>query len=102
MILIITVSLAVVQEMCARMGAVTGKGLSELIREQFGIRWTLFATTAVLVANVGIGFSEFIGIGAAMELLPASRRRSPCRSPRSALAAGGARLVQGRWSGCSC
>ena len=44
MMVVITVSLIVVQEMAARMGAVTGKGLAELIREQYGVRWSLFAT----------------------------------------------------------
>jgi Mn2+/Fe2+ NRAMP family transporter len=72
-LVLITFSLAVVQEMCARMGAVTGKGLSDLIREQFGIRWALFATAALFVANAGTGFSEFIGISAAMELIGISR-----------------------------
>src|SRR5487761_212004 len=65
---LITVSLAIVQKMAARMGVVTGKGLAELIREQYGIRWSLFATTAVLVANLGICISEFVGIGAALDL----------------------------------
>jgi Mn2+/Fe2+ NRAMP family transporter len=64
----ITVSLIVVQEMAARMGVVTGKGLAELIREQYGVRWSLFATVSVLVANIGICISEFVGIGAAMGL----------------------------------
>jgi len=72
-LLLITVSLGVVQEMCARMGAVTGKGLSDLIREQFGIRWAAFATVALLIANTGTAFSEFIGISAAMELLGVTR-----------------------------
>jgi len=72
-ILVVTFSLAVVQEMCARMGAVTGKGLSDLIREQFGIRWTLGAAVALFVANAGTAFSEFIGIAAAMELFHVSR-----------------------------
>src|SRR5690242_19671288 len=53
MMVVITLSLIVVQEMAARMGAVTGKGLAELIREQYGVRWSLFATTSVLIANVG-------------------------------------------------
>ncbi|MHB8574560.1 MAG: Nramp family divalent metal transporter [Dehalococcoidia bacterium] len=70
---VITISLAVVQEMCARMGAVTGKGLTDLIREQFGIRWATFATVALFIANAGTAFSEFIGIAAAMELLGVSR-----------------------------
>jgi NRAMP (natural resistance-associated macrophage protein)-like metal ion transporter len=68
MMVAITVSLIVVQEMAARMGAVTGKGLAELIREQYGVRWSAFATVSVLVANVGICISEFVGIGAALGL----------------------------------
>jgi NRAMP (natural resistance-associated macrophage protein)-like metal ion transporter len=68
MMVVITVSLVVVQEMAARMGAVTGKGLAELIREEYGIRWALFATASVLVANLGICISEFVGIGAALGL----------------------------------
>jgi Mn2+/Fe2+ NRAMP family transporter len=68
MMVVITISLIVVQEMAARMGAVTGKGLAELIREQYGVRWSLFATSSVLIANVGICISEFVGIGAALGL----------------------------------
>jgi Mn2+/Fe2+ NRAMP family transporter len=68
MMVLITVSLVVVQEMAARMGAVTGKGLAELIREQYGPRWSLFSTAAVLLANLGICISEFVGIGAALGL----------------------------------
>jgi Mn2+/Fe2+ NRAMP family transporter len=69
MIVLITVSLIVVQEMAARMGAVTGKGLAELIREQYGPRWSLFSTFSVLLANLGICISEFVGIGAALRLV---------------------------------
>jgi Mn2+/Fe2+ NRAMP family transporter len=54
--------------MAARMGAVTGKGLAELIRENYGIRWSAFATLAVLIANLGICISDFVGIGAALGL----------------------------------
>src|SRR5581483_2017522 len=68
MMVVITVSLIVVQEMAARMGVVTGKGLAELIREQYGVRWSMFATSSVLIANVGICISEFVGIGAAIGL----------------------------------
>ena len=68
MMVVITVSLIVVQEMAARMGAVTGKGLAELIREEYGVRWSLFATGSVLIANFGICISEFVGIGAALGL----------------------------------
>src|SRR5947209_12455017 len=50
-IFLCTFSLIVVQEMVARLGAVTGKGLADLIREEFGIRWTVFAMIIVLVAN---------------------------------------------------
>jgi len=68
MMVLITISLVVVQEMAARMGAVTGKGLAELIREHYGPRWSLFSTFAVLLANLGICISEFVGIGAALGL----------------------------------
>jgi NRAMP (natural resistance-associated macrophage protein)-like metal ion transporter len=68
MMVVITVSLAIVQAMAARMGAVTGKGLAELIRENYGIRWSAFATLAVLIANLGICISDFVGIGAALGL----------------------------------
>ncbi|HEV7128658.1 MAG TPA: Nramp family divalent metal transporter [Ktedonobacterales bacterium] len=68
MMVLITVSLAVVQEMCARMGAATGKGLSDLIRERFGVRGAIFAMTTLLVANTLTTISEFFGVAAAMEL----------------------------------
>lgn len=64
----LTISLGLVQEMCARMGAVTGKGLADLIRERFGVRWTALVMLALLVANAGVTVSEFVGIAAAMEL----------------------------------
>lgn len=69
----LTLSLGIVQEMCARMGAVTGKGLSDLIRERFGVRWTAFVMVALLIANGGVTVSEFVGIAAAMELLGVAR-----------------------------
>src|SRR6202790_2714491 len=56
--------LAIVQEMCARMGAVTGKGLADLIREQFGVRWAALAMLALLIANTGVTVSEFLRIAA--------------------------------------
>src|SRR2546430_6045785 len=65
----LTFSLGIVQEMCARMGAVTGKGLADLIREQFGVRWTMLVMLALLVANGGVTVSEFVGIAAATDLL---------------------------------
>src|SRR3989440_6318 len=61
--------LAIVQEMCARMGALTGKGLADLIREQFGVRWTVLAMLALLVANTGVTVSEFLGIAASVQVL---------------------------------
>src|SRR2546430_8651970 len=69
----LTFSLGIVQEMCARMGAVTGKGLSDLVRERFGGRWTAFIMLALLIANGGVTVSEFVGIAAAMELLGVAR-----------------------------
>lgn len=70
---IITVSLAVVQEMCSRLGAATGRGLLDLIRERFGLGWSLLAVTTILIANAGLMVSEFLGIGAAAELLGVSK-----------------------------
>jgi len=64
----LTVSLGIVQERCARMCAVTGKGLSDLIRERFGVRWTVLVMLALLIANGGVTVSEFVGVAAAMEL----------------------------------
>jgi len=63
-----TVSLAVVQEMGARLGAATGRGLLDLIRERFGLSWSLLAMGIFFIANSGVVVSEFIGIGAAAEL----------------------------------
>src|SRR2546421_2879347 len=61
--------LAIVQEMCARMGAITGKGLADLIREQFGVRWATLAMLALLIANTGVTVSEFLGIAASVQVL---------------------------------
>jgi Mn2+/Fe2+ NRAMP family transporter len=72
-LLLITVTLAVVQEMCARLGAATGRGLLELVRERFGIGWAIFAVGIVLIANGGVIVTEFLGIGAAAELFGVSR-----------------------------
>jgi NRAMP (natural resistance-associated macrophage protein)-like metal ion transporter len=68
-----TVGLVVIQEMCARMGAVTGKGLSDLIRERFGVRWTIVAMLALLVANGSNVAAEYAGIAASLELLGVHR-----------------------------
>ncbi len=69
----LALALGVVQETCARMGAVTGKGLSDLIRERFGVRWTVLVMLALLVANGGVTVSEFVGIAAATELFGVPR-----------------------------
>ena len=64
----ITIALIVVQEMCARMGAVTGKGLSDLIREEFGLRITFLMMIGILITNFGNVITEFAGIAGSMEL----------------------------------
>lgn len=68
-----TISLAITQEMGARMGIVTGKGLAALIRERFGIRWTTFAMLALLLANFGSTAADIAGIGAALEIFGVSK-----------------------------
>ncbi len=60
-----TIFFIVAQEMCVRMGVVTGQGLADLIREQFGVRWTALVMLALLFANFGIIIAEFIGIAQA-------------------------------------
>ena len=64
----VTIALIVVQEIAARMGAVTGKGLSDLIREEFGLRITFFMMLAVLIINFGNILGEFAGIAGSLEL----------------------------------
>src|SRR5271154_5404129 len=64
----ITIALIVVQEMCARMGAVTGKGLSDLIREEYGLRITFLMMLGILITNFGNVVTEFIGIAGSMGL----------------------------------
>ena len=68
-----TVALVVIQEMCARMGAVTGKGLSDLIRESFGVKVTFYVMAALLVTNLGNSVSEFAGIAASLEIFGISK-----------------------------
>ncbi|MVX66076.1 divalent metal cation transporter [Clostridium chromiireducens] len=72
-LLVITFSLAVIQEMNARMAVVTGKGLSDLIREKFGVKLTFFAMTILLIANMGVVFGDFAGIAASLELFNVSK-----------------------------
>ncbi|MGP8174985.1 MAG: Nramp family divalent metal transporter [Terracidiphilus sp.] len=64
----ITIALIVVQEMCARMGVVTGKGLSDLIREEFGLRLTFVLMVLLVVVNYTNVVTEFIGIAGSMHL----------------------------------
>ena len=70
---LITIAVAVVQEMSARLGAVTGKGFADLVRENFPIRITALIMFTLLLANMGIIVSEFVGIAAAAELFGISR-----------------------------
>jgi NRAMP (natural resistance-associated macrophage protein)-like metal ion transporter len=67
------VILAIVQEMVARLGVVTGQGLSDLIRERFGVRWTVFAMGVLLLANVANTVAEFSGAAAALEIFGVPR-----------------------------
>jgi len=69
----ITVALIVVQEMVARMGAVTGKGLSDLIREEYGLRITVFVMLGLVITNFGNIVTEFAGIAGSMELFGLSK-----------------------------
>jgi len=69
----ITLALIVVQEMCARMGAVTGKGLSDLIREEFGLRITFLMMIGILITNFGNVIAEFAGIAGSMALFGISK-----------------------------
>jgi Mn2+/Fe2+ NRAMP family transporter len=68
-----TIALVVIQEMVARMGAVTGKGLSDLIRENYGIRSTFFMMAALFTANFGTTVAEFAGWAASMQILGFSK-----------------------------
>jgi NRAMP (natural resistance-associated macrophage protein)-like metal ion transporter len=69
----ITISLIVVQLQVARMGVVTGKGFAELIREEFGVKWTAFAMVVLLIANGSVTIAEFAGIAAAGDLFNVPR-----------------------------
>jgi NRAMP (natural resistance-associated macrophage protein)-like metal ion transporter len=69
----ITIALIVVQEMAARMGAATGKGLSDLIREEFGFRWTFFAMLVLGAADFGNIAAEFSGLAAGMGIFGVSK-----------------------------
>ncbi|MFZ5432442.1 MAG: Nramp family divalent metal transporter [Calditrichota bacterium] len=64
-----TIALIMIQEMVNRMGIVTGKGLSDLIREHFGVRWTFYLMLGLLATNFGNVVAEFSGVAAAGELI---------------------------------
>jgi len=68
-----TIALVVIQEMCARMGAVTGKGLSDLIRESFGVKVTFYVMIALLLTNLGNSISEFAGIAESLGIFGISK-----------------------------
>ncbi len=72
-VVLVFLGVAVVQEMAARLGAVTGKGFADLVRENFPIRITAVIMLTLLIANTGIIISEFVGIAAAAELFGVSR-----------------------------
>ena len=72
-LVLVTISLIVVNEMSARLGVITGKGLADLIRERFGVRSTTLAMLLLLVANATTTVAEFAGVAAGMELLGLSR-----------------------------
>ena len=69
----IMISLIVVQEMCSRMGVVTGKGLQDLIREKFGARITFYLMIGMFLTNMGNVISEFAGVAAGMEVFGVSK-----------------------------
>ncbi len=73
LMVLVTVALVVVQEMCSRLGAYTGEGLGALIREQFPLRSGATAMTLLFIANAGLTVSEFAGVGASMEIFGVSR-----------------------------
>jgi Mn2+/Fe2+ NRAMP family transporter len=73
LMVLVTVALVVVQEMCSRLGAYTGEGLGALIREQFSLRSGAAAMALLFVANAGLTVSEFAGVGGAMEIFGVSR-----------------------------
>jgi Mn2+/Fe2+ NRAMP family transporter len=72
-LVLVSIFVGVVQEMSARLGAVTGKGFSDLVRESFSLRQTALILLTLLIANTGIIVSEFIGVAAAAELFGVSR-----------------------------
>lgn len=73
LLLVSSIGLGVIQEMCSRMGLVTGQGLSDLIRERFGVRWTILAMIVLVIANGSNVVAEYAGIAASVEILGVPR-----------------------------
>jgi len=69
----ITLALIIIQEMSARMGVVTGKGLSDLIREHFGVKITFYLLVGLIITNFGNTIAEFAGIAASLEIFSISK-----------------------------
>src|SRR5579872_5382907 len=69
----ITIVLIITQEMCSRMGAVTGKGLSDLIREEFGLRVTFVMMALLVLVNLTNVMADFAGVATSLELFHVSR-----------------------------
>lgn len=72
-LLIVTIALTVVLDMCARMGVITGKGLMDLIRENFGLRWAAFSVFCLFIANMATIISNFGGLAGGIEMFGISR-----------------------------
>jgi len=72
-LLLTTFALALTQEIGARMGLVTGKGLGALIREKFGVRWTAFVMVCLFISNIGTISAEFAGVAAALSIFNVSK-----------------------------
>ena len=68
-----TIAIVVIQEMVARMGVITGKGLSDLIRENYGVKSTFYMMLALLIANMGTTVANFAGWAASMEIIGISK-----------------------------
>ena len=98
----ITLALIVVQEMCARMGVVTGKGLSDLIREEFGLRMTFVIMMLLVVVNFGNVVAEFSGIAGIVAAVPREQVHQRAAVRAGGVGAGGEGRLQERREDLSC